>query len=61
MIRIEIRIRMISGGVRRHLTLAGCERALCGVLTLRAPAESERWASRCQRCESNLKALEARS
>lgn len=59
--RIEVRIRMTSRTtVTRHLTLAGCERALCGVLTLRAPQAWEGRAPRCQRCESHLAALESR-
>lgn len=59
--KIEVRIRMVSRStVTRHLVWRGAERALCGLLTLRAPIETERWAQRCSRCERNLRAWEAR-
>ena len=60
-VNIEIRVRMTSATeVTRHLVWRGAERALCGVLTLRPPVESERRAPRCQRCERNLRAWEER-
>lgn len=50
---------MVSGGmVTRHYVIRGFEVALCGRLTLRSPTELERWAYRCQSCETALARME---